>query len=125
MTLADVYIAGPMTGHPDFNYPAFDRARVRLEEAGWTVRSPAHAYLTGCGNLLRTPPDPEFERPWIDYMRDSIRLMLDCKAVYVLPGWEASRGATTEVDLARSLGLEVIEAGGIADQALTELADAA
>ncbi len=35
-----LYIAGPMTGLPDFNYPAFEEARAQLESEGYAVLCP-------------------------------------------------------------------------------------
>lgn len=34
------YLAGPMTGHPEYNYPAFEKATTVLEENGVKVKSP-------------------------------------------------------------------------------------
>lgn len=34
------YLAGPMTGLPEYNYPAFEKAVSALEEAGIPVKSP-------------------------------------------------------------------------------------
>ena len=36
-----IYVAGPMRGHDDYNYPAFDRQKQVLEEQGWNVVNPA------------------------------------------------------------------------------------
>ncbi len=36
-----IYIAGPMSGYPQYNFPAFDEARDELRENGWQVVSPA------------------------------------------------------------------------------------
>ena len=36
-----IYIAGPMSGKVDHNYPAFHAAAKFLREKGWTVFSPA------------------------------------------------------------------------------------
>lgn len=93
---ATLYLAGPMSGQPDFNRPAFDLAARRLRGAGFAVLSPAEAPEPG--------PAPE----WLDWMRGSLRLLLDADGLALLPGWWDSRGATVERDLARSLGLPAL-----------------
>ena len=39
--LPRLYVAGPMTGLPDYNYPAFDGAAALLAERGYPVENPA------------------------------------------------------------------------------------
>lgn len=90
-----VYIAGPMTGLPDFNYPAFFKAAVDLRTAGHFPINPARADgREGC-------------RDWLDYMRASLRDIADCDGIATLHGWGESRGAALEVHIARSLDLPV------------------
>lgn len=43
-------------------------------------------------------------------MRKDIESLLQCDMVAVLPGWETSKGATLEVNIAREIGLPVIDA---------------
>jgi hypothetical protein len=90
-----LYIAGPMTGLPEFNYPAFYRAAEALAAKGFDTINPARADgREGC-------------RSWLDYMRASLRDVADCDGIAVLPGWGESRGAALEVHIARSLDLPV------------------
>lgn len=92
MTL--LYVAGPMTGLPDFNFPAFAEATAQLRAAGYSVESPAEAgQVDGF--------------TWNQYMRRGLLQMLRCDGVAVLPGWEGSRGAGIECRLARDLAMPV------------------
>ena len=95
-----VYLAGPMTGYPEFNFPAFKTAARDIDEMGVSA-----VYCTAFG----IPPAPEEARPWSDYLRDALRLMLSCNAVVVLPGWRESKGARLEVHVALELGMPVVE----------------
>lgn len=102
-----VYLAGPMTGHPDYNFPAFHLAATRLREFGLTVVSPAE---DDQGKPL-TPPSPEAALPHQAYMLRSLRMMLACDAIFLLPGWDASTGAQLERQVARACGLAIFEMG--------------
>jgi nucleoside 2-deoxyribosyltransferase len=93
-----IYLAGPMTGLPDFNFPAFHECAEALRASGHTVKNPAE---TDGGDT---------SQPWSYYMRKDIAMLLECEAVAVLPGWERSRGATLEVHVARALGMPVLDA---------------
>jgi hypothetical protein len=92
-----VYIAGPMTGFPDFNYPAFNAQAATLRSLGFHVENPAE-----------NPKPPS--GAWSDYMRLSIAQVVTCDMVVVLDGWAESRGARIEVELALDLGMSVIRA---------------
>lgn len=89
-----IYIAGPMTGLPEFNYPTFVATAQKLRRAGFTVLSPTENGL---------PPSA----PWERHMRRDLRLLLDCQGVAVLEGWGASKGALLEVSVAQALGMPV------------------
>jgi len=85
-----VYISGPMTGYPDYNRPAFQNAARNLRLAGHDPIDPS-----------RHPEQPS----WADYMRLDLADLVEADAVALLPGWEASRGARLEVDVAHALGI--------------------
>jgi hypothetical protein len=90
-----VYISGPMTGYPEFNYPAFNDAAEHLRALGHEVLSPAEVdVLPGT--------------TWETYLRADIILLVRSDAVAVLPGWEMSRGARLEVHIAHALGMTVL-----------------
>lgn len=92
-----LYLAGPMSGYPEHNIPAFREAATRLRCLGFEVVSPAE----GEGA-------EQDGRSWEDWMRRDIKLLADCEAVACLPGWEQSRGATLETNIARDLGMPLL-----------------
>jgi nucleoside 2-deoxyribosyltransferase len=105
--MARVYIAGPMTGYPDHNYPAFFEAERILEENGFEVVNPArlHGGFDVQSALLMRASNP---KTWHEYIRADLREMLTCDAVFTLPGWAASKGAQLEVGIAEQVGMNII-----------------
>ena len=95
-----VYIAGPMSGLPEFNYPAFNEAAQRLRALGYHVENPAENPVPPC-------------KSWAGYMRLSVAQLATCEGVALLPGWESSKGAIEEHRLAHVLDLPVIRVGDI------------
>jgi len=93
-----IYIAGPMTGHVDHNYPAFHTAAERLQQGGWQVVNPADNF------------DGRTDLPRETYLRADVALLVDCDAIAILPGWEESFGAKMEYLLARAFGMKVYDA---------------
>lgn len=89
-----IYVAGPMTGLPDLNFPSFHAAAARLRALGHDVVNPAE---------INTDPNAA----WRDCMRVDIKALVDCDAIALLPGHEKSRGATLERTIAAGLGLQV------------------
>ncbi len=87
-----LYVAGPMSGLPEYNYPAFHKAAADLRAAGYEVLNPAEN-------------DRPLGDPWHAFMRDAIGLLIQCNGVALLDGWQDSRGARIEQNLARNLGM--------------------
>ncbi len=113
-----IYVAGPMRGIADFNFPAFMSAAERLRADGHEVFNPAErdieahgpevAYGNPTGDLSIAEKDHGFN------LREALGddLAFICKqadAVALLPGWENSKGATAERAVGIALGLQIIE----------------
>lgn len=90
-----VYIAGPMSGHQDFNYHAFHYAAADLRAAGYRVLNPAEN------------PKPNPDPTWQDWMRAALGQLIQSDAIALLPGWDTSKGAMIEERIGRDLGLDV------------------
>jgi len=95
-----VYIAGPMQGYPEHNYPAFFEAEELLTELGYEVFNPAK---------LHNPDDPK--ATWEFCLKDDLKLVVDCNMVVLLPGWQLSRGAQLEKYVADQLKIDCLELG--------------
>ena len=93
-----LYVAGPMTGYPEFNYPAFDAAEKYLTDLGYGVLNPVRA------EDYNTTGKPQ---EWHWYMRHALRMVVSADGLALLPGWEKSRGALLEVYVAHNLALPV------------------
>lgn len=93
-----LYLAGPMSGLPDFNYPTFDRYARLLREKDFEVFNPAEAH------------NGETGLPLAKYFETDLPEVCRADGIAVLPGWRESKGATIEVDLARHLGKPVFDA---------------
>ena len=131
-----VYISGKMTGRPDLNRPAFDAAEKRLTAQGHFVINPHRiSALFGTAEELECSFFAlyELEKPQNAYTTMSdidkatnedcarlARAVMDadlaavrsCDALYILRGWETSRGAKKELAEALAHGLQVMQEGG-------------
>ena len=45
---------------------------------------------------------------WREHMRADIGLLLGCDAIYMLQGWQLSKGCKLELDVATSCGIDVV-----------------
>ena len=108
-----IYIAGPMTGIEHFNFPAFDKARDMLAGLGYSlIYSPPdidRAFLEKAVDWVPEKDDDALQD--ISYrvvFGNSCKWLIDsADGVYMLRGWEESRGARAEHCIACALGLEI------------------
>lgn len=93
-----IYIAGPMTGYDECNFPAFRAAADRLRAAGYEAVNPAE-HFNGRTDLPRET-----------YLRADVILLAQCDGIAMLPHWQESRGAKLEYLLACELGMQALDA---------------
>jgi len=104
------YIAGPMTGYPEFNRHAFDEAEDLLKTTtGYTVINPISLDFEGgldctgkSGYELRSR-----EEMLVIIKRD-LDAILGCQMMLMLEGWEKSTGARAEHAVAVWLGIAIV-----------------
>lgn len=88
-----IYIAGPMSGLPLHNLPAFYEAAAAWRAAGWQVVSPAESFGEDCS------------LPYGYYVEHDVYLLMSCDAIAMLPGWNSktARGSVWEYYIAKVL----------------------
>lgn len=113
-----IYVAGPMTGIPEFNFPAFNAASAKLRAEGHEVFNPAERDIerhggvdisngnaTGCQEVAAKTHGFSLRDALAD---DTWWICKEADAIAMLPGWENSKGARAEWALSIALGHKVI-----------------
>ena len=111
-----LYLAGPMRGIPQFNFPAFYAAEALLQGQGHEVFSPARAdeRRHGAEFSLQSTDGDEHKAAAAGFsLRDALGedMAWICKhaeGIALMPCWEKSSGAKAEWALAVALGLKFI-----------------
>lgn len=98
MSARTIYIAGPMTGLPEYNYPAFIEAAKML-----TAAHPDAVIINPAENF-----DRQTGLPYPTYIRRSFEQVLASTELYVLAGWMSSKGARAELTMAKLLDLVIV-----------------
>lgn len=101
-----LYIAGPMCGHPHYNFAAFHEADAWLRRQGHTPLNPAARDLEA-GFDTTGPATPEFVANAMRHCITSIAAV--CDGIVLLPGWRDSAGASLEAQVARACGRIIYE----------------
>lgn len=113
-----IYVAGPMTGIPNFNFPLFNKVAAFLRAEGHTVFNPAERVIERHGGVdisADNPTgDPELAAKTHGFNRrialkeDLEFICLHADTICLLPGWIDSMGARAEYCTAQAFNLDVI-----------------
>lgn len=121
-----IYLSGPMTSLPDSNIHAFNAVAERLWAEGHFVINPANlSAIFGTGEELERSframynlprKDGALQMEYIPHESALARAIMDadlaavrsCDAIYLLRGWENSRGAKKELAEAIACRLQVM-----------------
>lgn len=104
-----LYIAGPMTGIKNLNFPAFHAEAARLRALGFDVVNPAEINNEDPTAKFATYEDQQAH--WRKCMRADITELMKCDGIVMLDGWTASKGATLEHHNAYHIGMHLFSAG--------------
>jgi len=100
-----IFISGPMTGIEDYNFPAFNKTEDALSSLGHDVVNPVKICMKYEKERVLA------DRAIFDRMvQEELDELETCDAIYMLPGWESSKGALKEHDSALAHGIEVLYA---------------
>ncbi|MYN42454.1 DUF4406 domain-containing protein [Duganella sp. FT109W] len=106
--MSRIYLAGPMSGIANLNFPLFNAEAARLRALGYDVVNPAEINggadeVVACAAMTAE----QYQQHWCACMRRDITELMKCDGVATLPNWANSRGASLEVDIASRLGMPV------------------
>ena len=104
------YISGKITGLPPEEYETlFNKAEAQLKAEGYDVINPLRiaAKLQAEHPELVDPATHTEDEIWRAYIIADLEELVKCNAVYMLPNWEHSEGATFEHAVARGLRLPI------------------
>lgn len=103
-----IYISGPMSGFENCNFAAFDTASEFIARLGDTPVNPA-AIVRALG-YDGGPDLCERDRRFFykDIMHVLSPVLQSCQQIYLLQGWEKSKGARAEKALAEHFGLSIV-----------------
>jgi hypothetical protein len=110
------YLAGPMRGIAEFNFPAFFNGEAQLRRKGYYVHNPAREDDEAGFLWADTTGNEDMSTLWTLNQGKSLRgvlaedinwILQHADYVAVLPGWEKSSGARAEVSTALAVGIPV------------------
>jgi nucleoside 2-deoxyribosyltransferase len=121
-----IYLAGPMQGYPQFNFPRFNAVTKALRQGGHEVFNPAEKDIERHDGVDISADNPtgNLEASKVQHgfslrralAEDLHYICAEANTIVMLPGWEKSNGAQAEHRTAVALQSEGMEIVYIADE---------
>lgn len=108
------YLAGKMSGLPQFNIPHFYRVAAKLRQDGWKIINPAEEDSEilrdlGLRSLDGHLNDIVSHTSWGEVLGRDVTLVADkVDGIILMEGWEDSRGARLEAFVATLTDKEIL-----------------
>lgn len=93
-----IYIAGPMTGMPKLNRPAFKQHAIKIKKSGNIPLNPA------------VLPEGLKHEEYMDMCYPMVKI---ADEIHMLPGWENSKGAKMEFAWAEEWDKKIVFIGRV------------
>lgn len=90
-----IYISGKVSGIENEAAGLFEKAEKELQARGFETVNP-----------MALPH--QHDKSWHSYMKEDVKALCDCDAIYMLSNWTDSKGAILENTIAMYLGLNVL-----------------
>lgn len=98
-----IYLSGSITNEKDYKKKFLDAAeKVKAICGNETIFNPSTIDLGK-------------DATWQDYMKIDLKILLECSSIVMLEGWEKSKGALLEWNIARALNLKILYEGFLDD----------
>lgn len=105
-----LYLAGPMRGIADHNFPAFDAAAEHLRSLGHEVVNPAD--LSRDSGVEYNSDGTCTTEQLRELLTIDLAWLVDCEGIALLPGWQKSEGAKLELLFVTMTGMRVFSSTG-------------
>ena len=105
-----LYLAGPMSGLPQFNFPGFDKAAEQLRGFGYEVINPAaedsdEVRALALASVAGTMGDLDGRLSMKETVIRNTEGVMSAAGLALLPSWTISTGAKHEVAVADRVGI--------------------
>lgn len=90
-----IYISGKISGIEQEAQSIFEQAEKELQLRCYETVNPMKL-------------NHQHDKSWHSYMKEDVKALCDCDAIYMLSNWTDSKGAIIEHTIAMYLGLKVL-----------------